>query len=302
MAYDGDENNFTDANHATVIIRDNRLYSHKVLRINYTAYDVCRAQDTINPSTPRRYVMLTAHNDQQSQDSHPFWYAQVLGIFHAWVVHSGPHSKSLVPQKVDFLWIRWFGVEPGHRTGWKALRLDHVGFVGDKEGSPNFGFLDPANVLCAAHLIPAFAYGRTTVFLGPSLIRENQDEEDWESFYVNRCLYSSSTLFCFVLTSPRFVDRDMFMRYFGAGVGHLGQNPSRIHWQASGSRGDTGCTAANRTASPRPTQLGPDSDSETPNNDFMAADSPDVPVDEDEELDTDADNNDLESVDEDDDF
>jgi hypothetical protein len=83
---------------------------------------------------------LAACDAQQSQHSHTFWYAQVLGIFHAWVVHSGPRSNSLAPQKFNFLWIHWLGLEPGHRSGWKTLHLDRVGFVGDEQDSPSFGF------------------------------------------------------------------------------------------------------------------------------------------------------------------
>ena len=162
------------------------MYSHKVLRVNYTTYDVRRAQDTINPFTSRCFIMLSACDDQLSKYSHPFWYAQVIGIFHAWIVHSGPRSKSLSQQKFDFLWIRWLGHEPNYHSGWKACRLDRVGFIGDNEDSPSFGFLDPANVLRAAHLIPAFAYGRTDQFLGPSIIRHNGEKDDWLAFYINQ--------------------------------------------------------------------------------------------------------------------
>lgn len=189
MEYDGDENEFTDEDRATVIIKDNKIYSHNILRINYTTYDVRRAQDTIHPRTARRDVMLLAHDDQTTHNSHPYWYARVLGIFHAQVVHVGPHSQGLHPQRMEFLWIRWLGPEPGHRSGWNSLRLDRIGFVGAAEDSPSFGFLDPINVIRAAHLLPAFAYGRTAKFLGPSLIRnakEADDDEDWDSYYVNR--------------------------------------------------------------------------------------------------------------------
>lgn len=189
LKFDGDENTFTDEDRATVIIKDNKMYSHCALRINYTTYDVRRAQDVVNPKTSRRDIMLLAHDNQMQKDSHPYWYARVLGIFHAWVIHYGPQSKDPNPRKMEFLWIRWLGHEPGYRSGWKALRLDRVGFVGDQQDSPNFGFLDPANVMRAAHLILAFSYGRTSLFLGPSLIRDHFEEEkddDWDSFYVNR--------------------------------------------------------------------------------------------------------------------
>lgn len=101
---------------------------------------------------------------------------------------------------MQFLWIRWLGPEPGWRSGWKPLCLDRIGFVGAAKHSPNFGFLDPANVIRAAHLLPAFAYGRTREFLGPLLIRHlpEDDDDDWESFYVNR--YGVYYLQCYTLT------------------------------------------------------------------------------------------------------
>jgi hypothetical protein len=195
VPYDGDEHDFTDEDRDTIILKDNKIYSHRVLRINYTTYDLHRGQDSINPFTPRRYVMLKAHDDQNVRNSHPFWYCQVLRIFHAFVIHTGPRSKSQAPRRFDFLWIRWLGPEPGYRAGWKALRLDRIGFIGDNENSPSFGFLDPANVIRGSHLIPAFGYGLTSRFLAPSLIIRDVDEQDWESFYVNRYVLLRSCVF-----------------------------------------------------------------------------------------------------------
>ena len=83
----------------TVIFKDNKIYSHKVVYVNYTTYDIHWAQDSINPTTLRIFVMLAAHDDQKLRNSHPFWYAQVLGIFHTWIIHVGPMSRSLAPQK-----------------------------------------------------------------------------------------------------------------------------------------------------------------------------------------------------------
>jgi len=47
---------------------------------------------------------------------------------------------------------------------------------------------DPACVIRAVHLIPAFEHGRTTELLGPSIARgDNQAlTEDWRYYYVNR--------------------------------------------------------------------------------------------------------------------
>ena len=69
-----------------------------------------------------------------------------------------------------------------------ARRLHKIGFVpSSDEGA--FGFLDPADVVRACHLIPAFADGRTTALLGFSPIARAPDvRDDWERFYVNRCV------------------------------------------------------------------------------------------------------------------
>jgi hypothetical protein len=130
--------------------------------------------------------MLLAHDDQSLHDSHPYWYARVIGFFHTYIVHSGFCSSSLHPHNMEFLWIRWLGPGPGRGVGWKALRLDRIGFIGKEADSPNCDFLDPSKVLRGAHLIPGFVYGHTTKFLAPSLIRNPQEPDDWDSFYVNR--------------------------------------------------------------------------------------------------------------------
>ncbi|KAG2029598.1 hypothetical protein BDR03DRAFT_800706, partial [Suillus americanus] len=40
LAYDGDETSFTATEWNSVIIINNRIYCHKVLRVNYTTYDL----------------------------------------------------------------------------------------------------------------------------------------------------------------------------------------------------------------------------------------------------------------------
>lgn len=93
---------------------------------------------------------------------------------------------------MHFLWIRWYGMEPSRRYkfGWKARRLPRIGFVEDTDdplASPAFGFIDPANVIRAIHLIPAFHHSFTDDLLGPSTIARAPDEGnvDWNFFYVN---------------------------------------------------------------------------------------------------------------------
>ncbi|KAI0090930.1 hypothetical protein BDY19DRAFT_886849 [Irpex rosettiformis] len=154
--------------------------------------------------------MVLAHEDDNELDSHPYWYARVLGVFHANVRYLGEGSTSREFERVEFVWIRWFGRDQNMLGGFAARRLHCVGFV-DAESGGAFGFLDPSLIIRAVHLIPAFHYGRTSELLkGYSIARQydadpddNDSDEDWQYYYVDM-----------------FADRDMFMRYLGGGLGH----------------------------------------------------------------------------------
>ncbi|THH09941.1 hypothetical protein EW145_g1670 [Phellinidium pouzarii] len=115
-------------------------------------------------------------------------------------------KDEVFPRRVDLLWVRWLGRDNSHAFGDKVRRLERVRFVTEEDSSNPFGFIDPSSVVRAIHLIPAFHYGRTDAFLGPSAlarVRKNESALDWESFYVNK-----------------FADRDLFMHHRGGGVGH----------------------------------------------------------------------------------
>lgn len=137
----------------------------------------------MNPRT-RCDVMVLSRETQPS--AHPFWYARVLGVFHAKVLHTGPQSHNHSIQHMEFLWVRWFGMEPGYSYGSTKARLPKVGFVPENE--PNaFGFLDPSLVLRGCHLVPAFADGRTSKLLEtqcPTAARPLGEIDDWATFYV----------------------------------------------------------------------------------------------------------------------
>ncbi|CAK5265668.1 unnamed protein product [Mycena citricolor] len=141
--FDGDTHeSFKAQDRQSVQVHGNRLYATKTLRINYTMYDVRREQDIVNPRTAP-FVMV--RSPETEPDAHPYWYAQVLGVFHTSAFIS---SSTLVtaPKSFEFLWVRWLGVEPGHRAGFKNARLPKVGFV-EESDSLAFGFLDPAYVV-----------------------------------------------------------------------------------------------------------------------------------------------------------
>jgi hypothetical protein len=158
---------------------NDRIYRHKVLRVNYTTYNIRRDQDSLNPRTHGDIMVLSG------VDEHPYWYARIVGIFHAMVLKIGPKSMSREPKRMEFLFVRWFGLDTvtDEVGGWKTKKLHQIGFV---EGDEAFGFVNPADVIRAVHLIPRFSQGRTKNYLGPSFARSSvENDEDWVRYYVN---------------------------------------------------------------------------------------------------------------------
>lgn len=87
-------------------IKEDRLYHHNLMRINYTTYDVRRKQDNINPRTPHRDIMVLGETEHNTD--HPYLYGRVLGIFHANVVYTASRPLSYRPRRLEFLWVRWY--------------------------------------------------------------------------------------------------------------------------------------------------------------------------------------------------
>ncbi|KAJ7587294.1 hypothetical protein C8J56DRAFT_1083768 [Mycena floridula] len=192
----GQTDDFTAAELSTVEIQNNRIFSHQVLRINYTTYDVRRDQDSINARTRSDIMVLSG----EGGESYPYWYARVFGIYHAMVRRRG--ETEFV--QMDFLWVRWFGLDEDYDFGFAAKRLPRIGYLDANNDPTAFGFIDPASTLRAVHLIPGFAHGQTSELLPPSIARRpDENDEDYNRYYVNM-----------------FVDRDMLVRFCGMGVGH----------------------------------------------------------------------------------
>ncbi|KAG2077851.1 hypothetical protein BDR04DRAFT_981996, partial [Suillus decipiens] len=63
IEYTGDKLDFTDEDHAQIIITNNKLYEHIVLWINYTTYDLWQEQDLLNPCTCANVMVLSHEND-----------------------------------------------------------------------------------------------------------------------------------------------------------------------------------------------------------------------------------------------
>ncbi|KDN41261.1 hypothetical protein RSAG8_07530, partial [Rhizoctonia solani AG-8 WAC10335] len=178
-----------------------RIYAHQTLKIHYTTYDMRRNQDTINSSTSKCFILVASDASTCSDmGANRFWYAKVLGIYHANVSHDGSR-----PRRMDFLWVRWLARMVDVPGGWDTCRLDQVGYFPDSEHHHAFEFVDPADIIRAVHLIPRFVGKQTTEYLEPvSSLATDSQFGDWKHYYVGR-----------------FVDRDMLMRFIGMAIGHL---------------------------------------------------------------------------------
>ncbi|EDR05496.1 uncharacterized protein LACBIDRAFT_329829 [Laccaria bicolor S238N-H82] len=69
---------------------------------------------------------------------------------------------------MDFLWVHWFGHDTEYRSGFKACCLPRIRFFDGNEDRA-FGFLDPNDIIRAAHLMPAFSQGCSREPLGRSI-------------------------------------------------------------------------------------------------------------------------------------
>ena len=182
--FDGDTHiSFSDEERNSIRIRNNIIYRLSTLRINYTTYDLRRDFDTINP---RIHPFVMVQSPEVEAGAHPFWYAAVLGVFHADVQHAGKESRDFRFKRMEFLWVRWLGVVPERPFGRKHAKLPKVGFVLDSDEF-TFGSLDPSLIIRGCHLIPSFVDGKTEDLLsaeGPSLGRIDSEEDDWASYYI----------------------------------------------------------------------------------------------------------------------
>jgi hypothetical protein len=165
-------------------LNNDRIYQHQVMTIHYTTYDIRRRRDIIHPGpkhTAHRDIMgLLAPEDQTSESR--FWFAHVLGIYHANVIYAGEGSADHIPRRLDFLWIRYYS-----RSGRRAPHsLDQLKFPPVSEAE-SFGFVNPASVLRCCHIIPAFHKGRRLAVPAGGLVSAcARNDRDWNAYYMNR--------------------------------------------------------------------------------------------------------------------
>ncbi|KAI0750001.1 hypothetical protein C8Q80DRAFT_1353357 [Daedaleopsis nitida] len=210
---------FAFSDRSRLVIHHGHMYPHQILRLNYTTYDLRRSQDIINPRTHGDIMLLSGHDPDTdgSSSNHGYEYARVLKIFH---VNVRLQDSSMTAfERMDVLLVRWFRVDRTVRGGFKAKRLYRLEFTPTDDDHFAFGFVDPSDVVRASHIIPAFAHGRTDELLSQSIARDvavqtqedsDNKDTDFRYHYVNF-----------------FADRDIFMRYYGGGIGHRGNARSR---------------------------------------------------------------------------
>lgn len=126
-------------------------------------------------------------------------YGRILGIFHVNVIYAGPGRLDYSKRRFDFVWIRWFGSLSAAQP-WSSKRLDRVALKSLADGAA-CGFVDPADIVRAAHIIPRFSLGtvvdewkRVEALKAKSkrppptriFSKLAHDEKDWREYYVNR--------------------------------------------------------------------------------------------------------------------
>ncbi|KAG9090779.1 hypothetical protein FRC06_000886, partial [Ceratobasidium sp. 370] len=197
-----DERTRTTSELAQIHFQHERIYAHQTLKLHYTTYDVRRAQDTINPTTSNRFILIPSDRpDSAEVGADRFWYARVLGIYHANVSHNGSLAR-----RMDFLWVRWLARMTDVPGGWETCRLDQVGYFPDSAKYHAFEFVDPVDAIRAVHLIPRFVGNHTEEYLESldSVAADTRSVGDWKHYYVSR-----------------FADRDLLMRFTGMAIGHM---------------------------------------------------------------------------------
>lgn len=173
-----------------LVFKDDRIYTHKIMRIKYETYDARKDEDIIHLDTDQSNVMFLNPAHSLESASHPFSYGKVIAILHADVSFAGDlgprRGVDYVFYPMEVLWVRWYRVHPSTED----RKLDEAELL-EIDQPDSHGFVDPLRVLRACHLIPKFSQGlRYEDGEGKSAIAS--DSSDWERYFINR--YENFTL------------------------------------------------------------------------------------------------------------
>lgn len=171
-----------------VTFQRERLFSHGLMKLSFTSFDVRRGEDVIHPCRTQNSNIMVLNPDFSEtisslslSDNHPFCYAKVLGIYHVNIIYIGEGNRDYQPRHMDFLWVQWYDVQVS--GAWELNQLDEVGFPPSSEGV--FGFLDPCDVLRSCHMLPSFKLGQK--LYDPALADSGSFcTHDYEAYVVNR--------------------------------------------------------------------------------------------------------------------
>ena len=74
LDFNGDERMFTpEERNELRLLNPNRIVESKIVRVNYTSYDIHRAHDCLR--TDRSSFLMTLSREEDP-NCHPFWYCQ----------------------------------------------------------------------------------------------------------------------------------------------------------------------------------------------------------------------------------
>lgn len=178
------------SNWPSVVLEDNRIFVHKLLRLNFTSYDVRREGDVIHVDTAQCNVMALNENfDSKTWGiEHAYIYAKVLGVYHVNASFVGilpDGTRRFATHRIDLLWVHWYDFVPAKGE----FDLDRV-TPSPFNSKQSLGFMDPSDALRGVHLIPQFTHGK----LQNLRSRHVKTDDLWKSYYINRYVIRVPTL------------------------------------------------------------------------------------------------------------
>ncbi|KAJ3504239.1 hypothetical protein NMY22_g17988 [Coprinellus aureogranulatus] len=187
-----------------VVLADDRIYKHRLLRVYYTTYDVRRAEDVIHIDTPQCNVMVLNgdYRKETWESEHPYLYGKCLGAYHANVSFVGflpDGTRNYEERRIDFVWVHWYK----HIPASAEFSLERLALL-PLDDPTALGFIHPADILRGVHIIPRFSANKKPAHPESRWVGVKVQEDTWNEYYINR-----------------FADRDLFMRFqYGMSVGH----------------------------------------------------------------------------------
>lgn len=95
------------------------------------------------------------------------------------------------PRKFDILWVRWFDPldsQFSEATLWSSKRMERA-TIRPLSNPEACDFIDPSDIIRAAHIVPRFAGGKkyepAELYQDRITSKCAKDAEDWTEYYIN---------------------------------------------------------------------------------------------------------------------